>query len=134
MHKKALLFTGISGALIVGLGAIGAHTLREQFHLADKYMMTYETAVRYQAYHTLALLGLSIWLFQAPSKLGNSIALLFKTGIILFSGSLYFLALRPLMGVGDDQMKWVGIITPLGGLAFISGWILLIIYALKLKS
>jgi len=133
MDKKILVFTGISGALVVGLGAIGAHTLREQFHLGEKYLSTYETAVRYQLFHTLALFVMSIWLFQFPSRLGNIIALLFMSGIVLFSGSLYFLALRPLMGFTDDQMRGIGIITPFGGLAFILAWVLLIFYALKLK-
>ncbi len=134
MHRKMLLFAGISGVLMVGLGAIGAHTLREQYHLAEKNLLTYETAVRYQAYHTLALLGLSFWIFQFPSRLANIIAWLFMAGIILFSGSLYFLALRPILGIADDQMRGIGIITPLGGLAFITGWILLFVYALKLKK
>jgi uncharacterized membrane protein YgdD (TMEM256/DUF423 family) len=133
MHKKTLLFTGISGVLAVALGAIGAHTLREQFHLGEKYLTTYDTAVRYQMYHTLALFVMSLLLLHFPSKLGHAICGLFMAGIVLFSGSLYFLALRPLMGLGDGQWRGIGIITPLGGLAFILGWGLLCVYALKLK-
>jgi uncharacterized membrane protein YgdD (TMEM256/DUF423 family) len=134
MHRLILFFTGISGALVVAIGAIGAHTLREHFHLPEKNLMVYETAVRYQAYHTLALLGLSFWMFQFPSKIANAASVFFISGILLFSGSLYFLALRPLMGLADDQAKWMGIFTPFGGLAFISGWVLIVIYALKLKK
>ncbi len=134
MYRKILLFSAISGALMVAFGAMGAHTLRKQFHLDESHMQVFETAVRYQAWHTLALLGLSIWLFLSPAKCGNWAGYLFMTGIVLFSGSLYLLALRPVMGIADEDWKGIGIITPFGGVAFIAGWVSLFIYALKLKK
>jgi len=129
-----LVFAAVSGILVVALGAMGAHVLRDHFHLAEQNLQVYETAVRYQAYHTLALAGMSLWILQFPSKTGEWAGRLFMTGIILFSGSLYFLALRPVLGIADDQMKWIGAITPLGGLSFIGGWICLLLFALKLKK
>ncbi len=134
MHRTMLLFAGISGCLVVALGAMGAHVLRDHVHLADQNLQVYETAVRYQAYHTLALLGLSLLVLQFPSRLGDWAGKLFMAGILIFSGSLYFLALRPLLGIADDQMKWIGAFTPLGGLAFMAGWICLFLFALKLKK
>jgi uncharacterized membrane protein YgdD (TMEM256/DUF423 family) len=134
MYKNTLLFTGISGALMVALGAVGAHYLRDQYHLAEQNLGAYETAVRYQAYHTLALLALAAWMYQNPIPLAGTIAKCFMAGIVLFSGSLYFLALRPLMGIAPDQLKLVGVLTPVGGLCFVGGWILVVVYALKLKK
>jgi uncharacterized membrane protein YgdD (TMEM256/DUF423 family) len=134
MYRTMLRFAALSGALTVILGAMGAHLLREKFHLDEQHLQTFETAVRYQAYHTLALLGLSMWVFHFPSRPGDLAGKCFIAGMFLFSGSLYFLALRPVFGISNDDLKWVGAITPLGGLAFIAGWILLFVYALKLKK
>jgi uncharacterized membrane protein YgdD (TMEM256/DUF423 family) len=134
MYKKMLVFAGLSGFLVVALGAMGAHALRDHFHLAEQNLQVYETAVRYQAYHTIALIGLSLWVFQFPSKAGDMAGKLFMAGIVIFSGSLYFLALRPLFGIADDQLKWVGLFTPFGGFAFMTGWLCLFVFALKLKK
>ena len=129
-----LVFASFSGCLVVVLGAMGAHLLREHFHLPEHNLQVYETAVRYQAYHTLALFILSLWVIHYPSKWGEWSGKLFLSGIFIFSGSLYFLALRPLFGLSDDQLKWIGALTPLGGLAFIGGWICLLVFALKLQK
>jgi uncharacterized membrane protein YgdD (TMEM256/DUF423 family) len=134
MYRNILLFATLSGALTVAFGAMGAHALRGQFHVDENHMQIYETAVRYQAYHTLALLALGVLAFQFPSALAVWAGRMFMAGIILFSGSLYFLALRPVMGIPDDSWKAAGIITPFGGVAFITGWILLFVIALKLKK
>lgn len=104
----------ISGALLVLLGAFAAHGL--EGHLTPEQRATYDTAVLYHAVHTLALLGLlnltvdSLWLVRS--------AWCFAIGIVLFSGSLYALAIT-----GISQL---GIITPFGGGAFILGWLLLL--------
>jgi uncharacterized membrane protein YgdD (TMEM256/DUF423 family) len=132
MHKKTLLFGSISGAAAVALGAMGAHLLGPRLGPAN--LQIFETAVRYQMYHSLAMLTLGFAAPLIPSRALDSAAKLFMAGILLFSGSLYFLALRPLMGVADDQLKWIGAITPLGGMAFIAGWICLFFFALKLKK
>jgi uncharacterized membrane protein YgdD (TMEM256/DUF423 family) len=121
MKKNLLVIAGISGSLCVALGAMGAHALKDKLPLEN--LQTYETAVRYQFYHTLALILVVILSDKIQSKFLNYAFSLFIAGIILFSFSLYFLALRPTMGIGNEEMKWIGAITPLGGVSFILGWI-----------
>jgi uncharacterized membrane protein YgdD (TMEM256/DUF423 family) len=107
-------FLGSLGCLLgVAFGAFGAHALRNRF---DAYSLgVFETAVQYQFYHSLGLLAAGILLAQFPSSmLVKSSIFLFVLGILLFSGSLYLLSFTGL--------KWLGAITPLGGLAFIAGW------------
>ncbi len=128
-QKNILFITGLSGALCVGLGAMGAHAL--QGYLPADNLITYETAVRYQLYHTLALLLVGILTTQNESNFLKYTAYLFIAGIILFSFSLYFLALRPIFGIENAEMKWIGAITPLGGLSFILAWLLLSISTIK---
>jgi len=111
-----LLILSISGAIAVGLGAFGTHGL--QGRLSAGALETYETAVRYQFYHTFGLLAVVVALTRWPaSKLAGVAGWLFVAGIVLFSGSLYLLAM--------SGVTWLGAITPLGGVAFITGWILL---------
>lgn len=126
MSKSILSTAAISGALAVCFGAFGAHMLKNMLDVSS--IQLWKTAVEYQFYHTLALAFLAI----APNKLGRFkklSALFFTLGIILFSGSLYLLALR-------GQIIWLnatilGPITPLGGLSFILGWICLLIAVLR---
>lgn len=129
MNKKLLMIAGISGALCVALGAMGAHALKDKLPLEN--LQTYETAVRYQFYHTLALILVVIFSDKIQSKFLNYSSILFIAGIILFSFSLYFLALRPLMGISNDEMKWIGAITPLGGISFILAWLMLAFSTIK---
>jgi len=125
MHKFFLQFASLSGMLAVALGAFGAHALKEKLTEAG-YLSTFETAVSYQFYHTLALLAIGIVAMKFPSTLiqwsGNTMVF----GIVLFSGSLYLLCFT--------GIKWLGAITPLGGLGFIAGWILLFLAVLKTIS
>jgi uncharacterized membrane protein YgdD (TMEM256/DUF423 family) len=119
MNKTFLITAAIIGAITVALGAMGSHALKDKL---DSYTLgIYETAVRYQFYHVFALLAVGI-LFQS---FGNSWMLwsgrLFIAGIILFCGSLY--ALTYFLANGNESMKWLGAITPFGGLSFIAGWI-----------
>ena len=108
----------ILGALAVVLGAFGAHGLKDQ--LSDTSIQTYTTGVTYHFYHTLALLALTVWYqFKQDKALVQSFYC-FVIGLCLFSGSLYLLATQDLMGV---SMKWLGPITPIGGLFFIFGWL-----------
>jgi len=121
MSKKFLVAGAILGALSVVLGAFGAHTLKTM--VTPETLATFETGVRYQFYHTFAILitGLLGLRIQSPllKWAGNS----FMIGIILFSGSLYLLtAMKATETVGMDG---IGIITPIGGLFFIAGWVLL---------
>ncbi|MCL4106081.1 UNVERIFIED_CONTAM: hypothetical protein GTU68_058387 [Idotea baltica] len=99
--------------LAVAFGAFGAHALKSRL---DEYALgVFETAVRYQLYHTLALLAVGvIALTQVDSTLLRSSGWLFLVGTIVFSGSLYILSL--------SGVRWWGAVTPLGGLALIAGW------------
>lgn len=111
------LLGAVSGLLGVALGAFGAHGLKAV--LADDMLATFETGVRYQMYHALALVTTG-WIGRTahnawPIRAGWS----FVAGTVLFSGSLYVLAL--------SGTRWLGAITPLGGLAFIAGWVALAI-------
>ena len=119
------------GALTVALGAFGAHALKAV--LSPAALVTYETAVRYQMYHVVALLFTGILLQKASTpkqqKLLSRAGLFFIDGIVLFSGSLYFIVAKPFLGI--DGMPWVGIITPVGGLLWMVAWVLLALSQLK---
>ena len=128
-NKTNLVIAGISGAMCVALGAMGAHALKDK--LPAENMQTFETAVKYQFYHTLALILIALLSEKNYSKFLKYSSTLFITGIILFSFSLYFLALRPLMGIENEEMKWIGAITPFGGLSFIMAWLMLTFASLK---
>lgn len=120
MNKYFIQFAAYSAAIAVGLGAFAAHGLKKYFE--PDLLQIFETGVKYQMYHSLALLATGI-LFQAyPTKYLQRAGQLLIGGIILFSGSLYGLCF-----IKFHQLPalWVGAITPLGGLCFITGWILL---------
>lgn len=109
----------VFGALAVIFGAFGAHALEEML-VSTGRLDTYETAVSYHFYHSLALLMVGILSLQFPgNKRINYSALFFIAGILIFSGSLYILCL--------SQVTWLGAITPLGGLSFILGWVMLLL-------
>ncbi len=120
--QRTLRLVGLLGALAVALGAFGAHGLKSL--LTPEALATYETGVRYQFYHTFAI-GLLVAL-KGKSWLNNKrlrqSALCFVLGIVLFSGSLYLLALREVHGLA---VGFLGPITPVGGVFFIAGWALL---------
>ena len=126
------MIAGISGAVCVALGAMGAHSLKDKLPIEN--LQTFETAVKYQFYHTLALLSIALLIEKDPSKYLKYSASLCIAGIILFSFSLYFLALRPLMGIDSEEMKWIGAITPLGGVSFIAAWLFLFLASFKSRS
>ena len=90
MQKKTLTIAGISGALCVALGAMGAHALKDK--IPAENLQTFETAVRYQFYHTIALILIVILSDKIKSKFLNYSSTLFIIGIFLFSFSLYFLS------------------------------------------
>ena len=123
MHKGFLIAASILGALSVALGAFGAHALKQI--VPPESVTTFETGVRYQFYHTFTLLAVAILFETFPGKWLLSAGWLFILGIILFSGSLYILtALKATNTVG---LKGIGIITPVGGLLFVAGWMCLLI-------
>jgi len=128
MQKTFLLAGTLLGALAVILGAFGAHALKAKISFDN--LQIFETGVRYQFYHALALLLLAV-LFDKISPGPAQIAgYCFIAGVILFSGSIYLLATRELLGI-DSWKKVLGPITPLGGLALISGWLLFFMAVLK---
>jgi len=116
LAKQWIMFGSISGFFAVVFGAFGGHILKER--LTEKAFSVYLIAVQYQMYHALALIGLGVW---AAINSGNSsldtqwTGWAFTAGIMLFSGSLYALALT--------DLKFLGMITPIGGLSFMAGWI-----------
>jgi uncharacterized membrane protein YgdD (TMEM256/DUF423 family) len=114
----------LSAAVAVGLGAFGAHALRST--LAAQELVIYETAVRYQMYHALALLAAGLGgKFWAPANPRNfrTAGWCFAIGTLLFSGSLYGLSL--------SGAKWLAYLTPIGGTLFLGGWIFLFVAALS---
>jgi uncharacterized membrane protein YgdD (TMEM256/DUF423 family) len=127
MYKKILAIAAILAALSVALGAMGAHALENV--LSDKMQKTFETAARYQMYHSIALAVCGVLLFIKPNNYLQWAARLFIAGIVLFSGSLYLLVFLYLQKT--SSFNFFGAITPLGGLCFIAAWICIAIGAKK---
>lgn len=123
MQKTILIIASALGALSVMIGAFGAHALRETLQLTGR-IDTFETAVKYQFYHTLALLLIGLLMYRIDSRLLEYAAYSMIAGILIFSGSLYILSLTGIT-------KW-GAVTPIGGLFFIVGWILLLVALTKI--
>ena len=121
MGKTILMTASFLLALAVALGAFGAHGLKSQ--LSNDMIQTYKTGVDYHFYHALGLLLIGILAVSFPSELMKWSAILLTAGIILLSGSLYVLAV--------SGIKWLGAITPIGGLSFIAGWVLLFLAVWK---
>ncbi|HLT30157.1 MAG TPA: DUF423 domain-containing protein [Myxococcaceae bacterium] len=114
----------INAALSVAAGAFGAHGLKSR--LTPDLLAVFETGARYHMYHALALLAVGLVAHLRGHALLTASGWAFTAGILLFSGSLYVLAL--------SGVRWMGAITPLGGLAFIGGWVLLAAAALRTGS
>ena len=127
MRKKLLVAGTLLGVLSVILGAFGAHALKDI--LSEKLLATYETAVRYQFYHAFALILTGILYKEFANKRILLAGNLFMIGIGLFSGSLYLLVATQTMGY--EQLRWIGGITPLGGVCMIAGWLTLAFGILK---
>ena len=122
MTKVFLLLASASGFLAVTFGAFGAHALRGQ--LSPRLLDTFETAVEYHFFHSLALIAVAIATKVWPGEVLLRWAGVFlSAGIVLFSGSLYALAL--------SGVRQLGMITPIGGLMFLVGWALLFLFALR---
>jgi uncharacterized membrane protein YgdD (TMEM256/DUF423 family) len=119
MDRLFIMLGAASGFVAVAAGAFGAHALRTR--LAPDLLAVFETAARYQMYHALALLAVAWAAARWPGPLPQWAGWLFVVGTVLFSGSLYALAL--------SGVRWLGAITPLGGAAFLAGWICLALAA-----
>ena len=114
MMKFFLVVAAINGFLAVALGAFGAHGLEGK--ITDKMILTWEKAVTYQMFHTVALLATAFAMFKIQATSLNWAGITFLIGIILFSGSLYFYS--------TTGIKSLAMITPFGGVFFLIGWIL----------
>lgn len=123
MERGFLIIAALAGALAVASGAFGAHALADR--LPPERLATFETAARYLMYHALALVGVALAFGRWPSAAGwlQASGWCFIAGMLLFSGSLFLLTL--------SGIRWLGAITPLGGVAFIAGWICLAVAALR---
>jgi uncharacterized membrane protein YgdD (TMEM256/DUF423 family) len=119
MDRLFVMLGAASAFVAVAAGAFGAHGLRAR--LAPDLLAVFETAARYQMYHALALLAVAWVATRWPGPLPQWAGWLFVAGTVLFSGSLYALAL--------SGVRWLGAITPLGGAAFLAGWICLALAA-----
>lgn len=120
MDRRSLTIGATSAFIAVAAGAFGAHALRAR--LAPEMLAVFETGARYQMYHALALVAIGLANI-APSKWVTFAGRAFVAGTILFSGSLYLLALT--------GTRWWGAVTPLGGVAFLSGWGCLAVAAIR---
>ncbi len=112
MDRRVFAAGSILAGLAVVFGAFGAHAL--EAHLSPDLLGTFETGVRYQMYHALGLLALAWAIEQWPERRLLPAAWLLLVGTVVFSGSLYFLVLT--------GIRWIGAITPIGGVALIAGW------------
>jgi uncharacterized membrane protein YgdD (TMEM256/DUF423 family) len=105
----------VFGLLAVALGAFGAHGLKDR--LSPQELATFETGVRYQMYHALALLLVVFLIVRGGAGSSQAAGWAFVVGVLLFSGSLYLMVLT--------GARWLGPVTPIGGVAFLVGWLLL---------
>jgi len=123
-YRTTLLAAGLLGATGVGLGAFGAHALRDT--LLERGMTNaWETAARYQLLHSVVLLAASAWQRSAQGvalKWFNWAIIFWVAGTVIFSGSLYVMAL--------GGYRWAGPVTPLGGIALLAGWLCVVVAAL----
>jgi len=117
MTKRILITVGISGGLAVILGAFGSHLLNG--NISEGKLEVWDTAVHYQMFHTIALLGITFMNRYLKRAYISTIYYLFFIGIILFSGSLYIISISELTGFSSGPLAYV---TPLGGLLLIIGW------------
>ncbi len=121
MDRTFLALGALSAALAVAAGAFGAHALRTR--LPPELLATFETAARYEMYHALGLAAAAWAATRFPGAAASWAGWLFAAGTLLFSGSLYALAL--------GGARWLGAVTPFGGVAFVAGWIALAWAALR---
>lgn len=129
MTKKLLITGSILAGLSVALGALGAHWLKE--NISSAAVASFQTGVHYQMVHALAMLVMAALPVKFHNKLFRFAYYAFLTGTILFSGSIYLLSTREITGW---DWPWMGPVTPLGGILFITGWILMILSAFRVDD
>ena len=121
MERLFIIMGALSGAIGVAAGAFGAHALRAR--VEPRMLAVFETGARYQMYHALAMLAAAWMVSRFPGALMTASGWLFMAGTVLFSGSLYAMALT--------GVRALGAITPLGGVCFIAGWACIALAAMK---
>jgi len=134
MIQKKIITIGLLGAISVSLGALGAHALKNQLPgglITVDQLNGFDTAVKYQMYHTLAMFLVVILNRDVQNRFLTWAYRLFFWGIVLFSGSLYLLCTRNLMGM--EALRILGPVTPVGGILFVAGWVMLI-FAVVVKT
>ena len=139
LDKNIILIAAILGAFTIAIGAFGAHGLRAL--VDDNALRSFETGVRYQMYHVLALLFVGSWTAFSSKESKETLSILASTkkwvfrffgfGILFFSGSLYLLSLQVVLPI---SVKFLGPVTPIGGLLFVIGWLRLGYGIFKLKT
>jgi uncharacterized membrane protein YgdD (TMEM256/DUF423 family) len=127
MNKSIVMTASVLGFLAVVLGAMGAHALKEV--LSEASLDSFNTAVRYQAWHAIAMLALGFNQADFPFK--KRVYQFWLFGVILFSGSIYLLSLSSLIEV---KLSFLGPVTPIGGLFMIAGWAALFLGAQRFKN
>ena len=130
MNRFFISLGAALAGLAVILGAFGAHALKAR--LEPEQLQVFETGVKYQFYHSLALILLGILAEKINAQSAIYAGFGFIAGIVFFSGSLYLLSMRNILGI--ESWKFLGPVTPFGGLCFIAGWALLLISVLKTKQ
>ncbi len=128
LKKRIYITAAIFGVLSITLGAFGAHSLKEV--LTESQLSSFETGVKYQMYHAILLLILTI-IKDISQKQKKRIYYLITVGVCLFSGSIYVLTTKSLTGLSIDALVFI---TPFGGSLLIFGWIMLLISFFKLKD
>ncbi len=123
-HRLVWIGVALSGLVSVAAGAFGAHGLQDS--VTPRQLDVFETAVRYQAWHTLAMLGVLVWRQSQPLRGQSWVLGLWAAGVALFSGSLYLLAVT--------GARWLGPVTPLGGLLLMAGWLALAVCAGRARA
>jgi uncharacterized membrane protein YgdD (TMEM256/DUF423 family) len=125
MNTLFLTIAALNGFIAVSLGAFAAHGLKAS--LSADMLNTFQTGVQYHMYHALALFGVGVLTLHFPSNaLLRTSGFLFLAGIVIFSGSLYALSL--------SGIRWLGAITPIGGVMFLAGWALLALAVFNLRG
>lgn len=127
MKQIVQIAGAVYGALSVILGAFGAHALKQVLELSK--IQSFETGVRYQMYHAIVLIIIGFYL-PFTSQIEKWIGWSLIIGVFLFSFSIYFLALSPVLKI---NLSFLGPVTPLGGLAMILGWVLLVVHFVKYR-
>ncbi|HWY37303.1 MAG TPA: DUF423 domain-containing protein [Bacteroidia bacterium] len=134
MKNPFLFLAGLFGTTGVALGALGAHALKEKLKagIIDSFQYdAFDKGTKYQLFHAIVLLFIFFLYRSYPTKLVKISGWLFTIGILFFSVSIYFLSTQPITKM---NFSWMGPITPVGGILLMSGWVCIVIQALKLPK